>query len=289
VSPSAGSVRRRRRSPGRCEERAEHIAGWESASCLSGEMQGGGISRSGCEWRPTWRALCARSSFLRCGDSRSRHHLSPGRETRAEFGRGSHPWSYASPERWPPPVEDCEIVGPRSRMRTPGLEGIKLQVDGMPAFVERFARGRIADVCSKPIFHGSYRGVLRLCLDQRRGICSSCEVRPAQLNLIVLPETDRADVVGTWWLRQGEVTTAWAWKVRHMDKCRASVGPEGAPERRFGDARRMCSASPPRGRSRSDLAPSSDRPDAQVAWAASRISGDPQVAACEHARSSGSR
>src|SRR5690606_20275081 len=77
----------------------------------------------------------------------------------------------------------------------PVLEGVPCQIDGAPGRGKRLVLGWRADEPAAVLIAGAEVLVVPLGLDQGDLVCPACHGGPAELDPVVLPEADGADLV----------------------------------------------------------------------------------------------
>jgi len=97
----------------------------------------------------------------------------------------------------PPPVQGCTVLWPVGFQIIGRLE-VVLVGNGTPAHVAGLVRARSLNVLKQPLLACANRNEVPLCLDQRWLIRATMKRRPSELNEIVFPAADEADLVGAW-------------------------------------------------------------------------------------------
>lgn len=90
------------------------------------------------------------------------------------------------------------------------LDGVATAVEQAPCGVYRLRGLCLPDVRKETFLDGSDPADSFLRFDQRLPVGATSEVRPAQLHDVVLPEADRADLVGAGSVTEHEVPAAGA-------------------------------------------------------------------------------
>lgn len=121
----------------------------------------------------------------------------------------------SAPKGRQPPTQNRAVLRPRDPLRcAPVLEGVTGLIDGAPRRVERLVHRRRLYEPSAMMVAGTELTIVPLGFDKGHAVGSAIHRGPPELNAVILPEADRANLAGTGHLIENEMPGPCASPVR---------------------------------------------------------------------------